>query len=109
MAIWEDYGVSLIVNKKVLLDLTSLWFKFMHNGGIAEFPKIKRRLQTYLSDEIFNMVSGNTGLCLTFCVCNRNPKLNPLLDSQWAFALFLSKVCFFKEEECYESDFMTYV
>lgn len=48
-------------------------FMFMHNGGIAEFPKIKRRLQSYLSDEIFNMVNGNT-------------------DSQWSFALFLSKL-----------------
>lgn len=33
----------------------------MHNGGIAEFPKIKRRLQSYLPDDIFNMVTGNTG------------------------------------------------
>ncbi|EKM61102.1 uncharacterized protein PHACADRAFT_134287 [Phanerochaete carnosa HHB-10118-sp] len=48
-------------------------FMFMHNGGIAEFPKIKRQLQSYLSDEIFDMVSGNT-------------------DSQWSFALFLSKL-----------------
>ncbi|KAI0082288.1 N-terminal nucleophile aminohydrolase [Panus rudis PR-1116 ss-1] len=46
---------------------------FMHNGGIAEFPKIKRKLQSYLSDELFNFVAGNT-------------------DSQWAFALFLSKL-----------------
>lgn len=45
----------------------------MHNGGVADFPKIKRRLQSYLPDEVFNMVSGNT-------------------DSQWSFALFLSKV-----------------
>ncbi|GBE78000.1 N-terminal nucleophile aminohydrolase [Sparassis latifolia] len=46
---------------------------FMHNGGIAEFPRIKRKLQTSVSDELFNMVTGNT-------------------DSQWAFALFLSKL-----------------
>jgi len=46
---------------------------FMHNGGIAEFAKIKRKLQSSLSDELFNFVSGNT-------------------DSQWAFALFLSKL-----------------
>ncbi|KAH8100665.1 N-terminal nucleophile aminohydrolase [Cristinia sonorae] len=46
---------------------------FMHNGGIAEFPRIKRKLQAKLSDELFNFVSGNT-------------------DSQWAFALFLSKL-----------------
>ncbi|KAI0815033.1 nucleophile aminohydrolase [Irpex lacteus] len=46
---------------------------FMHNGGVADFPKIKRRLQSYLPDEVFNMVSGNT-------------------DSQWSFALFLSKL-----------------
>ncbi|KAH9858119.1 N-terminal nucleophile aminohydrolase [Lenzites betulinus] len=46
---------------------------FMHNGGIAEFPKIKRQLQMAVPDELFNMVTGNT-------------------DSQWAFALLLSKL-----------------
>ncbi|KAI0695169.1 nucleophile aminohydrolase [Cytidiella melzeri] len=46
---------------------------FMHNGGIADFPKIKRHLQSYLPDDVFEMVGGNT-------------------DSQWAFALFLSKL-----------------
>ncbi|KAJ3479609.1 hypothetical protein NLI96_g8943 [Meripilus lineatus] len=35
---------------------------FMHNGGVAAFPQIKRKLQSYLSDELFNMVSGNTGM-----------------------------------------------
>jgi len=45
----------------------------MHNGAIADFPKIKRNLQAQLSDEIFNVVQGNT-------------------DSEWAFALFLSKL-----------------
>jgi len=44
---------------------------FMHNGGIADFPRIKRKLQERLTDEIFNGVQGNT-------------------DSEWAFALFLS-------------------
>lgn len=48
--------------------------QFMHNGGIEQFSKIKRRLQQELPDEIFNVVNGNT-------------------DSEWAFALFLSKVC----------------
>lgn len=38
----------------------------MHNGGIAEFHKIKRKLQMSLSDELFNMVSGNTGSLLAF-------------------------------------------
>ncbi|KAH9944318.1 N-terminal nucleophile aminohydrolase [Epithele typhae] len=46
---------------------------FMHNGGIAEFHRIKRKLQNSLSDELFNMVTGNT-------------------DSQWSFALLLSKL-----------------
>ncbi|KAL5535387.1 DUG3 [Sanghuangporus sanghuang] len=46
---------------------------FMHNGAIAEFPRIKRRLQSTLPDEIFNVPNGNT-------------------DSEWAFALFLSKL-----------------
>ncbi|TFK77144.1 N-terminal nucleophile aminohydrolase [Pluteus cervinus] len=46
---------------------------FMHNGGIAEFGAIKRRLQSVLPDVAFHMVQGNT-------------------DSEWAFALFLSKL-----------------
>ena len=33
----------------------------MHNGEIAGFPRIKRKLQVGLSDEIFNSVKGNTG------------------------------------------------
>jgi hypothetical protein len=33
----------------------------MHNGGIADFPLIKRKLQAGLSDEVFNVVQGNTG------------------------------------------------
>jgi predicted glutamine amidotransferase len=45
----------------------------MHNGGIAEFNKIKRTLQQSLPDNIFEVVQGNT-------------------DSEWAFALFLSKL-----------------
>ncbi|KAG6842246.1 hypothetical protein C0991_000216 [Blastosporella zonata] len=45
----------------------------MHNGGIADFPLIKRKIQSFIPDEIFDMVQGNT-------------------DSEWAFALFLSKL-----------------
>ena len=37
----------------------------MHNGGIADFPRIKRRLQTELPDVAFNMVQGNTGTLAT--------------------------------------------
>ena len=33
----------------------------MHNGEVAGFPRIKRKLQSVLSDEIFNSVKGNTG------------------------------------------------
>ncbi|KAJ7169837.1 N-terminal nucleophile aminohydrolase [Mycena filopes] len=46
---------------------------FMHNGGIAQWEVIKRKLQKDLPDVAFNMVQGNT-------------------DSEWAFALFLSKL-----------------
>ncbi|KAF8311161.1 N-terminal nucleophile aminohydrolase [Clavulina sp. PMI_390] len=46
---------------------------FMHNGGIAQFEKLKRKLQAVLSDELFNVPQGNT-------------------DSEWAFALYLSKL-----------------
>jgi glutamine amidotransferase len=33
----------------------------MHNGGIADFHLIKRRLQAELSDDVYNVVQGNTG------------------------------------------------
>ncbi|KAG2023530.1 glucosamine 6-phosphate synthetase [Coprinopsis cinerea AmutBmut pab1-1] len=46
---------------------------WMHNGGIAEFNTIKRRLQSDLPDIAFDKVLGNT-------------------DSEWAFALFISKL-----------------
>ena len=34
----------------------------MHNGEIAQFAVIKRKLQSVLPDEIFNIVQGNTGV-----------------------------------------------
>ncbi|KAL6948514.1 glutamine amidotransferase subunit [Hanseniaspora vineae] len=43
---------------------------FMHNGGIANFKKIKRRFLSELDDEYFNYIQGST-------------------DSECAFALFL--------------------
>ncbi|KAK3824876.1 MAG: N-terminal nucleophile aminohydrolase, partial [Benniella sp.] len=46
---------------------------FMHNGLIADFHLIKRKVQQSLSDEIFHSVNGNT-------------------DSEWAFAVFLSQL-----------------
>jgi glutamine amidotransferase len=46
---------------------------WMHNGNIAQFSKIKRRLQSVLDDDLFNFVQGNT-------------------DSEWAFALFLTQL-----------------
>ncbi|PPR05713.1 hypothetical protein CVT26_008954 [Gymnopilus dilepis] len=46
---------------------------FMHNGGIADFHLLKRRLQKDLPDTAFDMVQGNT-------------------DSEWCFALLLSKL-----------------
>ncbi|KAF9186229.1 hypothetical protein BGZ51_002177 [Haplosporangium sp. Z 767] len=44
---------------------------FMHNGHVANFHLIKRKVQESLSDEIYLSVNGNT-------------------DSEWAFAVFLS-------------------
>ena len=44
----------------------------MHNGGIAEFPKIKRKLQARLPDELFNFVTGNTGDYHLFLVVVRD-------------------------------------
>jgi glutamine amidotransferase len=46
---------------------------WMHNGGIAEFERMKRKLQDSLPEELFLFPQGNT-------------------DSEWAFALFLSFV-----------------
>ena len=61
----------------------------MHNGGISEFTKIKRKLQSKLPDELFNFVTGNTG---TFILSISRAASHSETDSQWAFALFLSKV-----------------
>lgn len=41
---------------------TTTTTQFMHNGGIAEFATIKRRLQRDLPDVAFDMVQGNTGM-----------------------------------------------
>ncbi|ODV86216.1 hypothetical protein CANARDRAFT_196512 [[Candida] arabinofermentans NRRL YB-2248] len=48
---------------------------FMHNGGISNFCKIKRRLMTHIEDEFFLTIQGST-------------------DSECSFALFLD--CLFK-------------
>jgi predicted glutamine amidotransferase len=44
---------------------------WMHNGAVANFERIKRRLRESLKDEFYNMVMGTT-------------------DSEHAFALFLN-------------------
>ncbi|RKP11049.1 nucleophile aminohydrolase [Thamnocephalis sphaerospora] len=46
---------------------------WMHNGNIANFGLIKRRLQASLRDSLYNFVQGNT-------------------DSEWSFALFLNQL-----------------
>jgi glutamine amidotransferase len=46
-------------------------FMWMHNGAVANFERIKRRLRESLKDEFYNMVMGTT-------------------DSEHAFALFLN-------------------
>ena len=48
-------------------------FMWMHNGSIANFERIKRRLRESLKDEFYNMVMGTT-------------------DSEHAFALFLNSL-----------------
>lgn len=46
-------------------------FMWMHNGAVAEFPKIKRPLRESLQDRYYGMIQGTT-------------------DSEHAFALFLN-------------------
>jgi glutamine amidotransferase len=46
-------------------------YLWMHNGGIAHFPRIKRRLRESLRDELYNWIQGTT-------------------DSEHAFAVFLN-------------------
>eukprot|EP00471_Norrisiella_sphaerica_P000639 CAMPEP_0184484878 /NCGR_PEP_ID=MMETSP0113_2-20130426/6544_1 /TAXON_ID=91329 /ORGANISM="Norrisiella sphaerica, Strain BC52" /LENGTH=487 /DNA_ID=CAMNT_0026866063 /DNA_START=498 /DNA_END=1961 /DNA_ORIENTATION=+ len=46
-------------------------FTFMHNGGIQDFSRIKRKLQNLLCDEFYAIIAGST-------------------DSENLFALFLS-------------------
>jgi glutamine amidotransferase len=48
-------------------------FLWMHNGYIAGFQKMKRRLQMCVRDELYHYVQGNT-------------------DSEWMFALFLNNL-----------------
>lgn len=65
----------------------------MHNGEIADFPRIRRSLQAGLSDEVFNVVLGNTGEFLLQWIKTLNLANGHWYeDSEWAFALFLSKV-----------------
>jgi hypothetical protein len=45
----------------------------MHNGGIAGWSQIRRKLQDSLPDHAYGIVQGNT-------------------DSEWCFATFISKV-----------------
>jgi ergothioneine biosynthesis protein EgtC len=48
-------------------------FLWMHNGGVAEFRKIRRRLREALDDEYYDLIQGTT-------------------DSEHVFALFLNKL-----------------
>jgi len=51
----------------------------MHNGGIADFHLIKRRLQQELPDVAFDMVQGNTGM---------SPTVHPSPRTPWQFFRF---------------------
>jgi predicted glutamine amidotransferase len=53
-------------------------FLWMHNGGIADFNKIKRRLRESLDDEFYNFVQGTTDSEHIFAVYLN--KLSPHLD-----------------------------
>jgi ergothioneine biosynthesis protein EgtC len=48
-------------------------FLWMHNGKIADFPRIKRALRETLDDEYYNLIQGTT-------------------DSEHAFAVFLNQL-----------------
>ncbi len=48
-------------------------FLWMHNGGVAHFSKIKRRLRESLRDDLYNWIQGTT-------------------DSEHAFAVFLNQL-----------------
>lgn len=56
------HGKLMVSVGPIYLGTSNLIFlQFMHNGGIADFPLIKRKLQAVLSDDVFNVVQGNTG------------------------------------------------
>lgn len=54
-----------------------LW---MHNGELAQFSKIKRRLQAFLEDRFFHLPLGST-------------------DSEWSFSLFLQHLSLLTDVE----------
>lgn len=75
----------------------------MHNGNIADFNTLKRRLQSDLPEVPFNMVQGNTGAFTPSSILFwRLTAISRCQDSEWAFALFLSKVLL----STYWQDFM---
>ena len=53
--------VSLLSPSMDALSAHKRWPQWMHNGEIAQFQTIRRKLHALLSDEIFNTVKGNTG------------------------------------------------
>lgn len=61
MVVRETYGTLRCLHQSWSRASHCVLLQFMHNGGIAEFPKIKRALQTAVPDDLFNMVTGNTG------------------------------------------------
>lgn len=53
----------------------------MHNGSIAEFGKIKRKLRTYLDDEFYAWVKGSTDSEHFFALFTQNLKKYGDMDS----------------------------
>ena len=64
-------------------------FLWMHNGGIAEFGKIKRQLREMLSDETYNLIQGTTDSEHVFALLIENllPRLPDYTPSDLCNAL----------------------
>jgi predicted glutamine amidotransferase len=74
-------------------------YLFMHNGGLARFQRTRRKLLSYLRDDLFDLISGTTDSELLFAlilnslpdICSLQPA-NAVLDAvRKAFELVVNE------------------
>jgi predicted glutamine amidotransferase len=57
-------------------------YSFMHNGSVAQFPRIRRRIVDRLSDETFRAIEGTTDSEHVFALLRRAPQRREPLPAE---------------------------